>query len=200
VRLLAYEEAVRLYRMALGLHRSADATRCELLLAVGDAQARSGDADALKQTFREAAELADSLGLPEQLARAALGYGGRMIWDVSRDADYLETLLDQALARCPTRTAPSGSGSSPDVPEGRCLTRAEGGSARSGWARRRSTWRDDWATPRRSRARSPGTSPAVRGRTSRASSSSLPPSPSCWPRRSATGSAGWRPTSIDCSA
>ena len=101
IRLLAYEEAVRLFRMALALTRSADATRCEVLLAIGDAQARSGDAAASKQTFQEAAELAGSLGLSEQLGRAALGYGGRIIWDVSRDADYLESVIERALAALP---------------------------------------------------------------------------------------------------
>ena len=101
IRLLAYEEAVRLFRMALALTRAADATRCEVLLAIGDAQARSGDAPASKQTFQEAAELAGSLGLSEQLGRAALGYGGRIIWDVSRDADYLESVIERALAALP---------------------------------------------------------------------------------------------------
>jgi DNA-binding SARP family transcriptional activator/tetratricopeptide (TPR) repeat protein len=97
VRLLAYEEAVRLYRMALGLSEAGDAARCELLLALGDAQTRAGDEPGWKETFQEAAELADSLGLPEQLARAALGYGGRIIWDVSRDSGNLIAILERAL-------------------------------------------------------------------------------------------------------
>jgi hypothetical protein len=94
---LAFEEAVRLYRTALTLVDEPVA-RCELLLALGDAEARAGDTPASKQAFREAAELAEDRGLAEQLARAALGYGGRMLWDVSRDDRYLAPLLERALA------------------------------------------------------------------------------------------------------
>jgi eukaryotic-like serine/threonine-protein kinase len=97
VGLLAFEEAVSLYRMALQLTEDRGAARCDLLLALGEAQARAGDTPAAKSTFREAADLAESLGLPEQLARAALGYGGRFIWHVSRDDPYLARLLERAL-------------------------------------------------------------------------------------------------------
>lgn len=93
---LAYEEAVRLYRMALDLVDDGG-TRCELLLACADAQARSGDTPSAKGTFRETAELARKLGMPEPLARAALGYGGRLIWEVSRDDEYVVPLLESAL-------------------------------------------------------------------------------------------------------
>jgi DNA-binding SARP family transcriptional activator len=93
---LAYEEAIRLYEMALTLVED-DATRCDLLLASGEAQARAGDTPASKQTFREAAELAERRGLGEHLARAALGYGGRVMWEVSRDDPHLVPLLERAL-------------------------------------------------------------------------------------------------------
>jgi DNA-binding SARP family transcriptional activator len=93
---LAYEEAVRLYRTALALTDD-PVTRCELLIAIGDAQARAGDTPAAKRAFHEAAELAEARGLPEHLARAALGYGGRILWDVSRDDDQLAPLLERAL-------------------------------------------------------------------------------------------------------
>ncbi len=93
---LAYEEAIRLYEMALTLVGD-DAIHCDLLVALGDAQGRAGDTPASKQSFREAADLAERLGLSEQLARAALGYGGRFIWEVSRDdADHVP-LLERAL-------------------------------------------------------------------------------------------------------
>jgi class 3 adenylate cyclase/tetratricopeptide (TPR) repeat protein len=98
VSLLAFEEAVSLYRMALQLTEDPGAARCDLLLALGEAQARAGDTPAAKATFREAAELAASQRLPERLARAALGYGGRFIWDVSRDDPQLASLLEKALA------------------------------------------------------------------------------------------------------
>jgi eukaryotic-like serine/threonine-protein kinase len=95
---LAFEEAVSLYRMALRLTEDHGAARCEILIALGEAQARAGDTPAAKVTFREAADLAESRSLPEQLARAALGYGGRLIWDVSRDDPHLVPLLQRALA------------------------------------------------------------------------------------------------------
>ena len=97
---LAYEEAARLYELALGLVEEPGA-RCELLLSLGRARARAGDTPASKQAFREAAELAESSGQPRQLAHAALEYGvagAGIIWDVSRDDEYLVPLLDRALA------------------------------------------------------------------------------------------------------
>ena len=93
---LAYEEAARLYAMALTLIAD-DRERCGLLVALGDAQARAGDTPASKRTYRAAAELAGELGLSEPLARAALGYGGRIVWEVSRDDEYLLPLLERAL-------------------------------------------------------------------------------------------------------
>jgi tetratricopeptide (TPR) repeat protein len=103
--LLAYEEAVRLYRMALealALRPAADeATRCELLLALGDAEARGGDVPAAQQTFLEAARLASELGAPEELARSALGYGGRWIWFRAGKDSHLIPLLEDALATLP---------------------------------------------------------------------------------------------------
>jgi DNA-binding SARP family transcriptional activator len=94
---LAYEEAVRLYETALPLAEQ-PVTRCELLLALGDAQARAGETDASKRTFREAANTAEAGGLDEHLGRAALGYGGRIMWEVSRGDEYHVPLLERALA------------------------------------------------------------------------------------------------------
>ena len=75
VALLAYEEAVRLYELALAaLDAGGAATaaeRCELLLALGDAQGRRGDDVGAKATFLQAADVARAAGLPELLARAA---------------------------------------------------------------------------------------------------------------------------------
>jgi DNA-binding SARP family transcriptional activator/tetratricopeptide (TPR) repeat protein len=96
--LLAHEEAVRHYELALTLVDD-DHTRCELLLALGEAEARAGDTPASKQAFREAADLAEDGGAPEQVARAAVGYGGRIIWEVSRgEEDHLVPLIERALA------------------------------------------------------------------------------------------------------
>jgi DNA-binding SARP family transcriptional activator len=102
--LLAYEEAARLYEMALAaLERTAahDAQRCELLLAAGGAQSRGGDLGAAKETFARAADAARELGAPEQLGRAALGYGGPYVWfRAGKDLRLLE-LLDEALDGLP---------------------------------------------------------------------------------------------------
>lgn len=105
VALLAYEEAVRLYRMALaGLESQPGAdelTRCELLLALGESLARSGEMEAAKETFAHAAELARSMRRPQLLARAAVGYGGRFVWVRSGKDRRLVPLLQEALAALP---------------------------------------------------------------------------------------------------
>jgi class 3 adenylate cyclase len=98
--LLAHEEAVRLYGMALealDLAGEDAADRCELLLALGDVQARAGDGDAARATFLAAAGLARQLGRAEELARAALGYGGRFVWEAARGDPNLVLLLEDAV-------------------------------------------------------------------------------------------------------
>ena len=102
---LAYEEAARLYEGALRLVGEGVA-RCELLLALGEARARVGDTPRSNEAFRDAAALAERLGLPEHLARGALGYGGRWTWEVSRDDEYLLPLLETALATLGTEDSP----------------------------------------------------------------------------------------------
>lgn len=102
VRLLAYEEAIRLYQMALQAveaREPADETlRCDLLLALGDAQARAGDASSAKATYLSAADVARARGMAVRLARAALGYGGRFVWEAMRGDRHLVLLLEEALA------------------------------------------------------------------------------------------------------
>ncbi len=94
----AYEDAATHYERALDVLGEDDPPRrCELLLALGDAQARAGDTGASKLAYRTAANVAAALELPDQLARAALGYGGRIVWEVGRDDPYLVTLLERAL-------------------------------------------------------------------------------------------------------
>jgi tetratricopeptide (TPR) repeat protein len=104
-RLLAYEEAVRLFQTALEaleLQEPVDnAAYCELLLELGDAQARAGDVAAAKKTFLEAAEIAKRESMPKRLARAALGYGGRFVWEPGRGDPHLRPLLEEALAVLP---------------------------------------------------------------------------------------------------
>ena len=75
----AYEEAVRWYQRARALHAAQlawnDQIRCELLLALGEAQMRAGDTVGARERALEAAEVARRLGLREHFARAALGFG-----------------------------------------------------------------------------------------------------------------------------
>lgn len=75
IALLAYEEAARHYELGLhllDLKEPADnATRCKLLLALGEAQRRAGQFPQARDTFFCAADLAKILGSPEDLARAA---------------------------------------------------------------------------------------------------------------------------------
>ena len=100
-RLLAYDEAARLYQMALEALREVDhhddGLRCELLLALGET-ASAGDWEAAKATFLEAAALARRLDLPHQLARAAAGYGGRTPWSRAGNDTALVPFLEEALA------------------------------------------------------------------------------------------------------
>src|SRR5262249_12288230 len=101
VALLAYEEAARVY--GLGLEVAADSTRpkpedeTELLLGLGHAQARAGDAAASRATFLRASEIARATGLADALARAALGYGGRFVWARAGDDELVVPLLREAL-------------------------------------------------------------------------------------------------------
>ena len=100
--LLAPEEAVRLYEMALEALGPEGATtarlRGELLLALAESQGRAGDVPGGKSTFLRAAELARSAGLPEVLGHAAVGYGGRFLWDRAMSDERLVPLLQDALS------------------------------------------------------------------------------------------------------
>ncbi|MDX6618568.1 MAG: eukaryotic-like serine/threonine-protein kinase, partial [Gaiellales bacterium] len=101
MRLLAYEEAARLYGMALrvltGTERSDQDRRCELLLRLGEAQARGGESPRARSTFLEAADIARSAGWADRLGRAALGYGGRFVWARAGTDPHLISLLEESL-------------------------------------------------------------------------------------------------------
>jgi DNA-binding SARP family transcriptional activator len=99
--LLAYEEAARLYELALqalNVDGSDQGARCELLLALGEVRARAGDELAAKQAFLAAADLARGATESAHLARAALGYGGRIVWSRA-GGDQLVPLLQDALGQ-----------------------------------------------------------------------------------------------------
>ena len=99
---LAYEEAARLYRVALGaldhVHPPDEQARCELLLVVGESQACAGEFAAAKTAFLDAATVARHLGLPRELARAAAGYGDRFMWARAAGDGKLMPLLQEGLA------------------------------------------------------------------------------------------------------
>jgi tetratricopeptide (TPR) repeat protein len=101
VRTLAFEEASRYFRMALQLQElggdADDVVRTELLLLLGDANARAGDLDGARRTFLHAGELARRMGSAGQLAAAALGYGGRFLWARAGRDTQLVPLLQDAL-------------------------------------------------------------------------------------------------------
>ena len=75
---VAFEEAPEQYRRALRLldvvAADDEARRCELLLALGDAQTKAGDRDGARDSLTTAARLARDAGLPEQMALAALRF------------------------------------------------------------------------------------------------------------------------------
>ncbi len=100
-RSLAYEEAARLYRMALAVLDTDDVhddqSRVETLLALGDVQARAGELDEARETFLQAAGLAHRLGSGRLLALAALGFGGRHQWARAGHDTILVPLLQDAL-------------------------------------------------------------------------------------------------------
>ena len=100
--LLAYEEAARLYEIALDALRVADPdderARCELLLSLGEAEIRAGNSSVAKRSFLDAAGIARRVGLSPELARAAAGYGGRIVWARAEGDDRLVPLLEDGLA------------------------------------------------------------------------------------------------------
>ena len=97
---LAYEDAAEHCARALELlEPDADPQgrdRCELLLALGEARLRTGEAEAARRAFDSAAELARTCGDGGALARAALGYCGLGVTIIDVD-ERAVALLDEAL-------------------------------------------------------------------------------------------------------
>lgn len=102
VKLFAYEEAARLYQVALEALDLADEPneplRAELLLSLGEAEVRAGNTPLAKKAFLTAAAIARENGSPHALARAAVGYGGRLVWARAGDDALLVPLLEEGLA------------------------------------------------------------------------------------------------------
>ena len=98
----AYEEATKHYTRALEslkFKEPDNERRCDLLLALADAQRRSLDVPAASDTFLRAAALARSLGNPGRLAAAALGLG--RVGESGELDERLIGLLENALASLP---------------------------------------------------------------------------------------------------
>ena len=101
---LAYEEAEKLYQLALNTavpRTSSNHTlRCELLIGLAEAQYRAGEFAAARDSFKAAAELAQKIGAPEILGKAALGFGV-MFGDAHNVDTEAVGLLNRALAMLP---------------------------------------------------------------------------------------------------
>ena len=102
--MLAYEEAARHYELALqAIEPSMRARGCELLLALGEAQANAGDSAAAMTTFLGAAEPARGLADPVLLARAARGFEA-VAWrasEVAQSGAQAAALVKEALEGLP---------------------------------------------------------------------------------------------------
>jgi class 3 adenylate cyclase len=103
--LLAYEEAANHYDRALTALEAAEPVderrRCELLIALGTAQFRSGAADQYRQTFLRAIEIARKLGLAGPFAHAALGMGSAWFGSPSYIDEELVRIFEEALELLP---------------------------------------------------------------------------------------------------
>jgi DNA-binding CsgD family transcriptional regulator/tetratricopeptide (TPR) repeat protein len=97
---LAYEEAARHFQIALEVWQLGPAADpheyCELLLSLGEAWSRAGERTNAKESFARAGDFARREGTPEQVARAALGYGGLVVPAGLTDRS-LVTRLEDAL-------------------------------------------------------------------------------------------------------
>ena len=99
--LLAFEEAVRLYRLALQLqqqHFAKDSVqRCGLLLGLGKAELSLGAGEPARAAYQEAADLARNHGLPALFAQAAVGFE-RSNRFTARSGEPSVALLLEAIA------------------------------------------------------------------------------------------------------
>ncbi len=101
---LAHNEAIGWYAEALVLFDSSgtadDARRCDLLIALGEAQHRVGDR-AARDTLLDAARIAEDLPDAKRLARAAANHMGPGLVFRAIDTERIE-ILERALAVLPT--------------------------------------------------------------------------------------------------
>jgi len=98
----AYEEAARLYQLALqSIDPAREAERCELLLALGETRTWTGEHELALEAFNEAAKLARRVPSPVGLARAAIGYEN-VYWRGTSGVSLVAiALVKEALAANP---------------------------------------------------------------------------------------------------
>jgi hypothetical protein len=100
---LAFEEAATYYEQALAAldphDRQSEAPRCDLLIALGDAQRRSGDIG-YRRTVAQAIEIARSLGDARRFALAALDHArpGHFVANLNVVDHSLIALYEEAIA------------------------------------------------------------------------------------------------------
>jgi tetratricopeptide (TPR) repeat protein len=99
--ILAHEDAVEHYSRALELldrsQPDAPERRCELLLSLGEARVRSGEAALAREAFQEAAALAEQLGDSTALTRAAIGASRPYVQPPGVVDTELIAMLERAL-------------------------------------------------------------------------------------------------------
>jgi DNA-binding winged helix-turn-helix (wHTH) protein/tetratricopeptide (TPR) repeat protein len=95
----AYEEAARLHERCLEslafLDPPSERRRCETLLELGEALLFAGQRDGSRRRFEQAVEAARTLGRPDLLARAAIGFRGLVEMGVVPD-EQTHALLEEA--------------------------------------------------------------------------------------------------------
>src|SRR5439155_6959709 len=100
LQMTAYEEAVSHYERALQVmdldSATTDEARCDLLIALGDAQYKSGDVPEAEGTFDKAIAISRRLGDAERLGQAVLGRATYFEIGAVDEGDV--ALLDEALA------------------------------------------------------------------------------------------------------
>ena len=101
---LGFEQAAINFRRALG---GPNVDRVAVLIELGDAQRLSGDLAGARESFVEAAELAEAGARAEDLARAALGLGGGVAgFEVTVADERQVELLRRADAALPSDDQP----------------------------------------------------------------------------------------------
>ena len=99
---LAYEKAAEHYQRAADALATGDpdpGRRCDLLLGLGESLWSAGQFARSRAAFRDAAEIAEAAGVVDELARAALGFGGRTGFEIVVANPPLVVLLERALDR-----------------------------------------------------------------------------------------------------